>query len=627
MSFGHWGKALRVNLTTGTIASEALDEVFLRRYLGGWGFIAYYLLKEVPSGADPLGPDNRLIYATGPITGQPLAGGGRHMIGARSPLTGGFAGSECGGYFGAELKRAGWDVIIIEGASAAPVYLSIHNDEVSLQPADHLWGQETWEVEQAIRQEAGERNMRVSQCGPAGEHLALLANVMHDCTRAAGRGGLGAVMGSKKLRAVAVRGTHRPPVADKASLDALGKWFREHYTETGSAIFSTLATMRMVRVNNSKGGLPTRNFSEGVFDRFEDVSAERQLETWNVERETCYGCPIRCKWVVEVDDEAFRAERKYGGPEYETTGAFGPLCGISDLRVINRANQLCNANGLDTIGTGVTLAWAMECAERGLLTSADTDGLDLRFGHAEAFLAMIEHMAKRKGYGAVLADGSMRAAKALGKDSISFAIQVKGQEMAMHDPRVKFGHGLGVAVSPTGADHMHNVHDNGYTTDGGIEDLKAFGVLEPLPWDDLSTDKVRMVRYGMLWRVFDNLAGFCMFQAWTPKQKADLIAAATGWNTSVLELFEAAERAYDMARAFNALQGIGPEEDRLPTRIHTPVPEGPAAGIAPTQEAMDGAVQKFYAQMGWDPATGAPTRARLEELGIGWIADLLEAQA
>ena len=625
MPFGHWGKALRVNLTTGQITAETLDDTFLRRYVGGWGFIAYYLLKEVPQGADPLGPDNRLIFTTGPVTGQPIAGGGRHMVGAKSPLTGGFAGSECGGFFGAELKRCGWDTVIIEGASATPVYLWIKDGQAELRPADHLWGKETWDVQQAIREELDDRHVRVAQCGPAGEQLALVANVMHDCTRAAGRGGLGAVMGAKKLRAVAVRGSQRPPVANQDKLDEMAKWFRDNYKETGSAIFSTLGTMRMVRVNNSKGGLPTRNFSEGVFADFESLSAERQLETYVVGRDTCYGCPIRCKWVVEVNDDEYPVERKYGGPEYETTGAFGSLCGVNDLRIVNRANQLCNALGLDTIGAGVTIAFAMECYERGIIGPQDTDGLELRFGNGSAMLTMLDRLAHRQGLGNLLADGSYRAAQALGGDAPQYAVHVKGQEVAMHDPRVKFGHGLGVAVSPTGADHMHSVHDNAYTTPGGIEDLKPFGVLEPLPWDDLSPDKVRMVRYAMLWRVLDNLTGLCMFQAWTPQQKVDLIAATTGWNTSVLELWQAAERAYDMARAFNAREGLTSEDDQLPPRLHTPVPAGPAAQSAPTVEQMGQAVKTFYALMGWDSATAAPTRAKLEDLGVGWVADLLAA--
>jgi aldehyde:ferredoxin oxidoreductase len=624
MSFGHWGKGLRVNLATGSIQVEPLDEGLLRRYVGGWGFIGYYLLREVPQDADPLGPDNLLIYATGPLAGQPLAGGGRHMIGARSPLTGGFGGSEAGGYFGAELKRAGWDLILFEGVSPHPVYLSIHDDQVELRSAEDLWGRDTGEVEDLIRAELGERRVRVSQCGPAGEQLAALANVIHDRNRAAGRTGMGAVMGSKKLRAVAVRGTQRPPTADPNKLKELGTWFREHYMETGSALFSSVGTNRMVRVNNTAGGLPTRNFQQGTFEGFENLSAERLMETITIDRDTCFGCPVRCKWVVQVNDGPHPVDPQYGGPEYETTCAMGALCGIDSLADVAYANQLCNAKGLDTIGAGTTVAWAMECYERGLLSPEQTGGLDVSFGNAEALFALIEGMAARTGMGAWLADGSRRAAQHLGGGSLQYAVQIKGQEVAMHDPRVKYGHGLGIAVSPTGADHMHSVHDSGYQSEAGISDLKPLGVFDPLPWDDLSVDKAHMVRQAMMWRATYNLTGICFFHGWTTEQIREIIQAATGWNCSVMELWLAGERAYDMARAFNAREGFGPEDDILPPRLFEKPPVGPVAGKVYSRELFLATRQRFYEMMGWDPATAAPTRAKLENLGIGWVADALD---
>jgi aldehyde:ferredoxin oxidoreductase len=626
MTFGHWGKLLRVNLTTGNITTETLDEIFLRHYVGGWGFIGYYLLNELAPGIDPLGPDNKLVYATGPITGQPIAGGGRHMIGGKSPLTGGFSGSEAGGFFGAELKRAGWDAIIIEGVAASPVYLWIRDDQVELRPAAHLLGLETADVEERLREELGERHLRVSQCGPAGERLVRIANVMHDATRAAGRTGLGAVMGSKKLKAVVVRGSRRPPVADQSALAELARWFRDNYQQTGSAAYHTLGTVRLVRGNQEAGGLPTRNFQQGVFEGFEKLSAETMLNTITVGRDTCYGCPIRCKWVVEVKSDTYPVDRRYGGPEYEAVGSMGSLCGIDNLEMVAYGNQLCNANGLDTIGTGSTIAFAMECYERGLLTKEDTGGLDLRFGNAEALIEMIRRIIRREGLGNLLAEGSLRAAKRIGKGAEHYAVQIKGQEVAMHDPRVKYGHGLGIAVSPTGADHMHSVHDSGYASKGGIAALEPFGIIEPLPFDNLSTDKARMVRYAMIWRVLDNLTGFCMFQMWSPQQKVDIIRAATGWETGLTDLWLAAERAYDMARAFNTREGFSPEDDMLPPRFFEHLPEGPVAGKSPTEAQYRAALADFYGMMGWDAATGAPTRGKLVDLGIGWVANMLEAQ-
>ena len=625
MNYGHWGKALRVNLSTGNIVTQALDATFLRRYVGGWGFIAYTLLKELAPGINPLGPENRLVFATGPLAGQPLAGGGRHMIGAKSPLTGGFGASEAGGFFGAELKRAGWDLIVFEGAAASPVYLWINDDQVELRPAHHLWGLETLDVQQRIREDLGDKWIRVAQCGPAGEKLARLANVIHDANRAAGRTGLGAVMGSKKLKAVAVRGSRRPPVADAARVAELGKWFRDHYQETGSGIFSTLGTMRMVRNNHNAGGLPTRNFQQGTFEGYESISAEAQADTITVGRDTCYGCPVRCKWIVEMDDGKHLVDRRYGGPEYETAGAMGALCGIADLGAVAYANQLCNAYGLDTIGTGVTIAFAMECFGRGLIGLQETGGVDLRFGNAEALIEMIERIARRDGFGDLLAEGSRRAADQIGGNARQYAIQIKGQEVAMHDPRVKYGHGLGISVSPTGADHMHSVHDSGYASDGGIFDLKPLGVLEPLPFDDLCTNKVRMVRKAMMWRATYNLTGICYFHFWSPQQVSDVINAVTDWNTSVMELWLAGERAYDMARAFNAREGFGPEDDLIHPRFTQPLPEGKVAGKTFTMGQFEFALHKLYELMGWDPATAAPTRAKLEDLDVGWVADLLEA--
>ena len=624
MSHGHWGKMLRVNLTEGSIKVEELSDEWLRMYVGGWGFIGYYLLKEVPAGIDPLSPENLLIYATGPVTAQPLAGGGRHMIGGKSPLTGGFAGSEAGGFFGAELKRAGWDMIIFEGAAPSPVYLYINEDHVELLPAEDLWGLETADAEQKIREAHGDRFVRVSQIGAAGENQARIANVIHDSNRAAGRTGMGALMGSKKLRAVAVRGTQRPPTADEQKISELGRWFRDNYKETGSGVFSTLGTNRMVRVNNEAGGLPTRNFQEGVFEGYDKIDAETLLDTITIKRDTCFGCPVRCKWVVQVEDEEYPVDPKYGGPEYETTASMGCLLGIDDLRVIAYANQLCNAYGLDTIGAGMTIAWAMECFEKGLISSDDTGGLELTFGNGDALIAMIKQIAHREGFGDLLAEGSKRAALAIGGDAIDYTVQIKGQDLAMHDPRVKYGHGLGIAVSPTGADHMHSAHDSAYQTEGGIADLRSVGVVKPLPWDDLSADKAAMMRQVMMRRVIYNLTGVCMFHAWTPQQETDMVAAATGWDTSVMELWLAAERAYDMARAFNAREGFGADDDLLPKRLFEPLSEGAVAGKVYTREQFIAARDAFYGMMGWDE-NGAPTRAKLENLGLGWVADLLES--
>jgi len=431
-------------------------------------------------------------------------------------------------------------------------------------------------------------------------------------------------MGSKKLKAVVVRGTQRPPTADPETLREMGRWMRDHYMETGSASFATVGTVRMVRVNNGVGGLPTRNFQQGQFEDYEELSAETMLDTITTGRDTCYGCPIRCKWIVETKDEKYPTDPEYGGPEYETVGALGSVCGIGNRNAVARGSQLCNAYGLDSIGAGMTIAFAMECYEREIIGPEQTGGIELRFGNADAMLTLLEKIARREGFGAVLAEGSLRAAKQIGPEAVQYAMQIKGQEIAMHDPRVKYGHGLGIATSPTGADHMHSVHDSGYQTEGGIAGLQPFGILEPLPYDDISLEKARMVRYAMMWRATYNLTGICFFHPWSPAQTRDLIAAATGWNTSVMELWRAGERAYDMARAFNAREGFGPEQDKLPKRFFEAFTEGPIAGKTIGEDAFEAAMSAMYGMMGWDPSTAAPTRAKLEDLDLGWVADLLD---
>ena len=624
MSSGYMNKILRVDLTKGEVKEEPYPDELKDKYLGGTGAGAKIIYDEVPPDADAFDPENIVCIFTGPYTGTGAPTSGRYGVAAKSPLTGGFAGSEAGGYFGAELKRAGWDLIIFEGMSPRPVYLAIKDDQVELKPADQLWGKGSYDVVEAIREEMGDRLVRTSQCGPAGENKVLVANVIHDATRAAGRTGLGAVMGAKNLKAVAVRGSLRPPTANQERVTEMGRWFRDNFQETGSGIFSTLGTCRMVRVNNGAGGLPTRNFQQGTFDTYEKLSAETITETITVARDTCFGCPVRCKWVVEVDDETYPVDRKYGGPEYETLGAMGSVCGIDDLKIVAYANQLCNANGLDTIGAGMAIAFAMECFERGLIGLEDTDGVELRFGNGEALITMLRKMIAREGFGDVLANGSKRAAEKIGGAAMDYTVQIKGQDVAMHDPRVKYGHGLGIALSPTGADHMHSVHDSGYQTDGGIADLKPLGVLEPLSWDDLSTAKVQMVRRAMMWRVMYNLTGICFFHFWTPEQVSELLGAITGWNTSVMEIWTAGERAYNMARAFNAREGSGPDDDLLPERLYEELPDGPKAGIVYSRETWLAARDKFYELAGWDLDTAAPTRAKLEDLDVAWVADLLD---
>ncbi len=621
--YGFHNKILRVNLSTGEICIEEPGERFFRTYMGGWGVIAYYLLKEMAPGVDPLGPDNLLVFAPGVITGAPLGGSGRHAIGAKSPLTGGFGAGEAGGFWGAELKRAGWDAIVVTGQASGPVYLWIADDHVEIRDATHLWGKKTAEVEQTLRDELGDKRIRVAQCGLAGENLVRYACVIHDANRAAGRTGLGAVMGAKKLKAVAVRGSGRVQVADAERVQTQARWLSEHYMEGWTADLHQNGTDGGLLGLSLAGGLPTRNFQEGAFEGAEKITGSTMTETILVDRDNCFACPVYCKRVVKVE-ERYQVDPVYGGPEYETVGAIGSCCGIDDLAAIAYGNQQCNAYGLDTISTGVTISWAMECFERGLLTTQDTGGLDLHFGNAAAMLELIEQIAHRRGFGHLLAEGCLRAAQQIGRGTEKYAMQVKGQEVPMHEPRIKFALGLGYATSPTGADHMHNIHDTGYEAEGGsIQDMRRLGILDPLPAKSLGPEKVRLAKYHIDWQVLYNCLGVCMFMPYSKERMLEIVQGVTGWNSSLVELLKTGERALAMARAFNYREGLRAADDVPVWRFSTPFESGPIVGVKVPAEDMTRALKLYYEMNGWDQETGAPVEGKLVELGIGWVAEVI----
>ncbi|MFC1870320.1 aldehyde ferredoxin oxidoreductase family protein [Chloroflexota bacterium] len=618
---GYNGKILRVNLSHSSISVDEPDESFYRRYLGGTGFISYFLLKEVPRGADPLGAENRLIFATGPVTGAPVIGSGRNSIGAKSPLTNLFGTGQVGGYWGAELKHAGYDAIIIEGMAENPVYLWIKDGQVEIRDASHLWGMTTGDCEKTIKQELGDRNIRIAQIGAGGENLVRYACVINDLRDACGRGGIGAVMGSKKLKAIAVRGHQNVALADAETISAIAKWFRDNFKNIKSlANMSAHGTAGSLSSFNRIGTLPTRNFQEGVFEGASQISGEAIESGALQERRGCYACPIQCKAVVSVG-ERYNVDPIYGGPEYETQAALGSLCGVADLGAMLKGNELCNAYGLDSISTGVTIAFAMECFKRGILTEKDTGGLALNFGHAEAMLQMIEMIARREGFGQVLAEGSARAAQAIGRGAEEFAMHVKKQEIPMHDPRLKQGMGLGYTIHPTGADHNDNIHDTDFETKISHK-LNSLGIFEPLPLNDLGPAKVRLLHYGATWQHLLNCLVVCNFITFTTRQVVDLVRAATGWPTSVFELMKTSERCIQMTRAFNIREGMSADEDRLPERFFTPFPSGPLQGVKIEKETLVKARNIYYDMVGWDKESGAPTRGKLQELGIEWVAEV-----
>lgn len=626
MSHGYTGRILRVDLSSRKSVIEEPAENFYRQYFGGEGFVSYFLLKEVPPEVDALGPENKLIFAAGPLTGVSVGGCGRHCVGAKSPLTGGFGESEAGGYWGTELKLAGFDAIIVEGKADKPVYIFIQDGQVEIKNAQHLWGMKTLECQDAICEELGDKNVKVTLIGPAGENLVSFACVLNDLDAAAGRTGMGAVMGSKNLKAIACRGHQRLSLANPEAVSAIGHWIRDN-TPVANKGMRDFGTARVVKILNDAGGLPTRNFQLGSIDGVDAITGQTMTDTILVKRRSCFACPVQCKREVKVDGP-YTVDSRYGGPEYETIAALGSNCGITDLKAIAKGHEVTNAYGIDSISCGMAISFAMECFENGLLTLKDTGGIDLRFGNATAMLQMIELISRREGLGALLAQGVARAAKEIGHGAEEFALHIKGQELPMHEPRWKQGLGVGYAVSPTGADHCHNIHDPSYTSLTPLmEDLKALGVLEPLAVDDLSPAKIRILTYHSNWMHFLNSAVCCFFVMVYGsvgfQRVSDLVSAVTGWNTSVFELIKVGERVTNLGRIYNLGNGFTAQDDVLPKRFFTPQASGPLQGVALDREAFHKATEAYYEMMGWPG--GKPSPTKLGELGIDWAVPLIES--
>lgn len=622
---GFAGKILRVDLTTRKITVDQPDEGFYRTYLGGAGFVSYFLLKEVPKGVDAYDPQNKLIFALGPITGLAVPGATRDCVGAKSPLTGGYSKSEGGGHFPMALKKAGYDAVIVDGRAEAPVYLLVTDKEVEIRDAAHLWGKTVLEAHDAIAAETGEKTIRTAAIGPAGENLVRFACIMNDLRAAVGRGGLGAVMGSKNLKAIATTGRWNPDVADPVKIrgfaTAMNKGFAEsvlgfagrlHERGTGGA--------SVMLPSNEIGNTPSHNFGVNFFEGTAKITADAVLDAYGKGMEGCAGCAVRCKKKVEIG-EPWNVSARNGGPEYETLAALGPNCGVEDAVSICKANDLASLYGLDTISLGVVISFAMECFENGILTTGDTGGIELRFGNAAAMLQMVELIARRQGIGDILAEGTMRAAQRLGRGADAFAMHVKGVEIPMHEPRVKQGLGLIYAVEAQGADHCAGSHDTAYMQESpDFEHMRGMGAVRPLPPNDLSDEKVAFHKAAHIWNLFLDSAVCCKFVPWSIDQMAEIVRAVTGWSYTTYEALRLGERVATLGRVFNIREGITSAQDNLPKRMFGPTRAGALkdGGIDP--EKFRRAIHTFYGIMGWDEETGVPTHGKLVDLGIGWAA-------
>ncbi len=619
MAAGITGRLLHVDLTTRQTRVEEVPEILLRKYLGGGALACHVLLRDMPAGVDPFGPDNVLVLMTSVLNGLSLSGTNRYTAAAKSPLTGGYGESEAGGWWGPELRAAGWDGVVIRGQADSPVYLWIKDGQVEFRDARPYWGQLSGDVQDGIEQELGDKRVRVLQTGVAGERLVRFAAIVNQLKHFHGRGGLGAVMGAKRLKAIAVRGSKPPVAADKDAAKRALVWFREHYDRAKDR-FHQLGSASGVLALEATGILPTRNFRDGSFEHARAISGQRMAETILVNRGTCYACAVACKREVEVPADGVTP--KYGGPEYETLAASGSLCGIGDLNALARVNQLYAQYVLDSISTGVVIAFAMECYEHGIITTQDTGGIELQWGNADALEKMVHLIGRREGIGELLGEGVKRAAAKLGRGAERFALHVKGQELPMHDPRGKKGLSLAYAISPTGADHMEAPHDPlyaGFHPHG--HPMGPLGLIEPL--DPLVLDAKKVHAFFETQKVWSsyNSVGMCDFVG-APLNSLELeplvayINAVTGWNMSLYELMKVGERNNTLARVFNNREGFTPADDTLPQRLHEGIGNGPLKGERVDPDQFLAARRVYYQMAGWDPDTGKPTVAKLAELGL-----------
>jgi aldehyde:ferredoxin oxidoreductase len=638
MKNGYHGKVLFVDLTTASLKIEEPPDSIYRKYMGGSALNLHYILKTMPADVDPLSPENVMVFSVGVTTGAQISGQSRLCVNAKSPLTDAIGDSQCGGTFPVKFKWAGFDAVVVNGKAEDPVYLLIENGKAEIRNASHLWGKITGEVETQVRKELDDNNIQIAQIGPAGEKQVLYAGIMNMSSRANGRTGMGAVMGSKNLKAIIVRGQDKPAIADKESLNKLSKWGAKQFPTSMIAGLGKFGTANAVSKQNYQGGLPTKNYSTGVFDNHEKISGTTMYEEVlagvkegkqdRKGRETCYACVIRCKRVVDIPEGKYPVDPLYGGPEYETCATFGSYCMIDDLVAVCKANELCNKYGMDTIACGATIAWAMECFEAGILSKDDTGGLEIKFGDAEIMVKLVQMIADREGFGEILADGSAKAAKKLGKGT-NFLITCKGSEAPAHMPQLKRSLALIYATNPFGADHESSEHDVASeepTFENFKERQNTLGLMTPQPVKSLGSGKVEFVRKTQQFYSFMDSIGLCAFawgsawQLYGPQQAVELVKAVTGWDVTIDELLKVGERRINMMRVFNAKEGIDRASDVLPEKFFTPLKGGPSDGLTLNREDFETALNEYYKQSGWND-NGIPTRQILEKLDLDWVAN------
>ena len=616
---GYAGRLLFVDLTSGAIREESPDEGFYRSCIGGTGLGAKILMDRMEPGVSPLGPDNILGFVTGPLTAAGVYGGGRFMVTTKSPLTGGWADSNCGGTWGPELKNAGYDGVFFRGVSERPVCLVIDAGKARLTDAGHLWGKDTYDTDDALQAELDGPGWKVACVGPAGEQQSLLAGIVHEKGRIAARSGVGAVMGSKRLKAVAVRaakGSHIS-VADRQGLKAVQKDYLEMIKASGFLTgLSAAGTGGSTAFLVSIGDCPTFNWSTTGADSLPaagDLDAGK-MDIYKLKAYGCHTCPVRCGALVKIPDGPYASQDETHRPEYETLAALGATCGNTTQEAIIRANEICNRYGIDTMSVGSTIAFAMECYENGLIDVNDTGGLETKWGSPEVVVALAEQMAKRESFGALLADGSKRAAERIGKGSDKYAMQVGGREIPFHDPRMSPGQGTFFISDATPSQH------NGPASMTLLEQGLPLGS-DPALQTDLSEALGEYDRKGdayargaAYWQLLSS-AGLCsLYAQFDSPPTVELLRPVTGWDMDWEEGLRAGRRILTLRQAFNVKQGISPDDYRLPQRFQESLAAGPAAGapVPPFEELRE----QYYQALGWDPKTGEPLRETLAALGL-----------
>lgn len=631
-SYGYMGKICRVNLTQKKVSIEDLVERDVMRFLGCSGYAAKMLWDELEPNVDPLSAENKLVFATGPLTGTLCPSGGSYELCFKSPLTGVWCQARSGGSFGPRLKKAGFDYIVIEGKSNDPVYLSLRDGEVQILDASHLWGRDVEATTNMIMEEIGDRDASIAAIGVAGENRVHFAAVINDRGRAAGRGGGGAVMGSKGLKAIAVNGSLDIKVANPGGFmetitraeEALDKYPFEGINQFGTPL--------LVNILNAGGCLPTKYFKKSTYENAERISGEKLTEDHLIKRRACYGCSMGCGRYSQVESGRFETPPQEG-PEYETVNMLGALCLNDNLESILKANHMCNNLGMDTISAGSAIAFAMECFEKGVITREEFGGMELKWGDSDAMVKMLNRIANREGVGDILANGVRAAAKQFGPNAGDIALHVKGMELPAHDPRGESKIlALQYAVSSRGACHMHPNWASCWDSGNFESGLTEFG----LPWPpadkflEAGHKKGFAYRFLVMQGEIAEILGCCVFHSWgaadeclTPQLYGKMLRNLTGLKITDSELMLAAERSWNMKRCFNVRDGLGRKDDTLPRLMFVPLEDGPAKGEC--VKDLDGLLDEYYDAFGWSQDEGVPLEETLEKLDMKDIAEALHS--